>query len=635
MLSRSRARRRFTLSLEILESRLALTSVTIAMDPTLDQTGAQIQTVMAYGSAALATTGVLDTGASVISFSADDRASFDSAGTSIPVKVTSGAQAAGIGGDITGDVSQPAMILADGIHAANITYDSLGFPQYDVQFNNTSARALGVQAFLGTSTGSSLLPTITGTPIFNPTRYNGNKGLAALVNWQGFTDPVLGISEPDVYFVQPSTKLSAAAGTTPPVTIALGSYGPDNHLRPANDVTASPNPIDPNVMIQNQGNGAMRQHFLLDTGSQITVISTALAQRLNLNLNNPTTTLDVQGVGGSQTLPGFTIDSIKLPVKGGGTLTFTSVPVYVLDAAPGLDGILGMNLFNLGASMLYNPFAVGGPSLTATFFTNPAMDSGGGAGGLFETVGVVRGNVHSRVALPSGVARVTWDASDFSTPPDQASKMLPGPDQPPAGLQYQPGAGNLGTGANAAGSGARTVTGIAGQLVDMRTPGLERLVAAGAAFQLEGGGRQLVTAVSRPADAQAPTDTTEEPGQPLPVGTPRAGVEGGSPNGQLAAAVAQFSFDSDHDVAGQLPAQLIDMPLPTRGSATPWQRAVDACFTDVGAATCGHSSTRAFDVAVLVSLAGAYSAAQERRRREQKRRLSSTYPGEAFSWRDF
>jgi hypothetical protein len=389
--------------LEPLELRRLLSApsnLTIALDPTLDQFGDQIVTVMSYTNGAAApdpsqepvgTFGIFDSGASAVTFSPDDASLFDFFNQSIPIKNPGGAVSDGIGGSITGDVSEPGTIVADGMHAANLTFTSDGFPNFGFDF--TTAVSTGpIQTFVGTQDGSSSLPTITGTPLLHPSAAHPG-GLAALVNMQGstldFSDiaPGLVLQEPDIHFVDPSTTITADAQSTDPITIPLTFYGDDNfadpgqlitdtHLTTQNDVSVTADPTGSST-----GTGALtevdHQNFLFDTGSQLTVISTATAQALGLDLSHPTTTLDVQGVGGTETVPGFTVKSLVLPTSGGGTLTFTNVPVYVLDVADGIDGILGMNLLDTADSFLYNPFdpAAGQPTVTFTFLTNPDRTS--------------------------------------------------------------------------------------------------------------------------------------------------------------------------------------------------------------------------------------------------------------------
>jgi hypothetical protein len=104
-------------------------------------------------------------------------------------------------------------------------------------------------------------------------------------------------------------------------------------------------------------------------------------------LRNPTRYLDVEGVGGTEKVPGFTLDKLTLP-SSDGQLEFRGVPVFVLDVGQGLDGVLGMNLFNTAAAMLYDPLGPGGASLSLTFYTG--SDRGGGDGSSPDIVAKLR-----------------------------------------------------------------------------------------------------------------------------------------------------------------------------------------------------------------------------------------------------
>jgi hypothetical protein len=448
------ARRKRVPILEPLEPRWLLSapaSQTIALDPTLDQFGDQVVTVMSYtnGTAPdssqdqVGTFGIFDTGASSVTFSPDDAAQFDFFNESIPIKNPGGAVADGIGGGITGDVSQPGTIVADGMHASTLTFTSDGFPDFGFDFTTAASTAL-IQAFVGTSDGSPDLPTITGTPLLHPNAANPG-GLAALVNMQGstldFSDiaPGLVLQEPDIHFVAPSSTLAADAQSTDPITIPLTFYGDDNFDNPGQFITdthlTTQNDVSVTADATQTGSGPLtevdHQNFLFDTGSQLTVISTATAQALGLDLNHPTTTLDVQGVGGTETVPGFTVSSLVLPTSAGGTLTFTNVPVYVLDVADGIDGILGMNLLDTADSFLYNPYdpVAGQPTVTFTFLTNPDRSGsldGSGLNALLDQHGLnfFAGAFAGHSVPDFGGSSIQFDASTFAADESQGSLTI-------------------------------------------------------------------------------------------------------------------------------------------------------------------------------------------------------------------
>jgi hypothetical protein len=330
------------------------------------------------GGSAFVDFSIFDTGASVVTFSADFQALAEFLGDPIPIKVPGGATAEGIGGWIQGDVSQPGTILAGGMNAMSLTFDKDGFPEFKIDLGTTGAATPGIQAFVGTNEGSPGLVTITGTPFLNASLANPN-GLAAFVDMRGylmdFSDliPGLTLAMPDIRFVSPGTPPVPTAETTAVVYVPLGFFGFDNHLDPGNQITESFNPVQGQVGLANStaGRSLEDQNFLFDTGAQLSVISTDAALGLGLNLANPEWTIDVSGVGGTVNVPGFTLSELTLPTTDGGLVTFTDVPVHVLDIGYGIDGILGMNLFNTAASVVYDPFHPSGPRLGLTFYIDP------------------------------------------------------------------------------------------------------------------------------------------------------------------------------------------------------------------------------------------------------------------------
>jgi len=133
MPTRSHARRRLHLQLEILETRLTPAGLLIEpLNPALDQFGQQIVTVQAYGDPTHAAFSVFDSGSSAITFSAKDQAEFASLGAAIPILNPGGALAQGIGGFVTGDVSMPGTIIADGMHAVTMTISPQGVSTFSI-----------------------------------------------------------------------------------------------------------------------------------------------------------------------------------------------------------------------------------------------------------------------------------------------------------------------------------------------------------------------------------------------------------------------------------------------------------------------------------------------------------------------
>ncbi len=91
-----------------------------------------------------------------------------------------------------------------------------------------------------------------------------------------------------------------------------------------------------------------QKHFMLDTGAQLTVISESLAAELELLQNDPDFYVEIFDVTGTSTIAdGYYVDQLEISAIPS-WLSFTNVPVVVLDVTSPeggiLDGIIGMNL---------------------------------------------------------------------------------------------------------------------------------------------------------------------------------------------------------------------------------------------------------------------------------------------------
>ncbi|WP_432797577.1 retropepsin-like aspartic protease [Poriferisphaera sp. WC338] len=149
-----------------------------------------------------------------------------------------------------------------------------------------------------------------------------------------------------------------------------------------------------------RGTASDNGNFIVDTGAQLSMISTSIADTLGLKyeldeFGNPIDpdhdveqVLQVGGVGGQVDVPFVRIDELILPTTDGHEMVFENVLVGVLDisapdgvdesnnplASPIIDGIIGMNLLTNGMA----PGAQADNAVTGvTFdFTNAASGTG-------------------------------------------------------------------------------------------------------------------------------------------------------------------------------------------------------------------------------------------------------------------
>lgn len=360
----------------------------VQLDPARDVVGQQIYAVQTYtpttGGPPILDVGLYDTGASVISFSFYSNPYFPQ-----PHLNPGGAGGQGVGGSVVGDVSQPGAILAGGLLDFTFELDLNSF-EFSFGILTDPARSVpGIQAFVGTETGSPSLPSLVGTPIHKPSSAFPN-GSAALITMQGLDfGTSFGLMSPffipQFDLVPAGSALTGREGSTAPVRVPLGRFGPDNYGAEGTSITSVSNPTLANVTLRGflddeASATTVATALLFDTGAQVSLISSALAADLGLDLDAPETTLQVRGAAGATiTLPGFTIGGIELAaaIDGDGfgdMLAFRDVPVFVYDLGiPGLDGILGMNLFN-GADELMIDLV--NDELAVTFFEDPALQPG-------------------------------------------------------------------------------------------------------------------------------------------------------------------------------------------------------------------------------------------------------------------
>jgi len=145
------------------------------------------------------------------------------------------------------------------------------------------------------------------------------------------------------------------------------------------------NPVIENIQIGYQGSNSVGD-WLLDTGAQLSMMSTAQAEALSLVDSNgdpivvPEFYLPIGGIGGEVLVPVFLIDTVSIPTLNGFELVYVDPYVGVLDIGTIdertgepiiLDGIFGANFLGYSYDMSLN--IVMGPYDNIVFDTQRAI----------------------------------------------------------------------------------------------------------------------------------------------------------------------------------------------------------------------------------------------------------------------
>jgi hypothetical protein len=261
----------------------------------------------------------------------------------------------GVIGTVSAWVSQPIGIFVDGLGAIELNGLILD-DSYMVGESNVSI-------CVGDQLESPNLPTVIGTPlsVFYTTVIYNDRQVTITRDGNEFTGPDIRIYEsydpciPDFDNVIPLELRPAGAVAVqyfpnvfdpedpewgaPMSPSVISSFLPTQSLFFASSVD----------LTEGTRSAIDKDGFMFDTGAQVSVISEAIAARLSLNLNNPEFEVEIRDVTGEVAIkPGFYIDSLEITATPD-WLSFTNVPVVVLDVASPeggtLDGIIGMNLF--------------------------------------------------------------------------------------------------------------------------------------------------------------------------------------------------------------------------------------------------------------------------------------------------
>jgi len=299
------------------------------------------------------TIGLFDTGASthIINFAGANRTGVYDADLITDNMI----EIQGATNSVFGLVSKPLAIFTDGLAAIE--------PDGMVLDTSNMVGQSNVSVIIGDlpPEGKPGLPTVVGSPmsVNFVTVINNDQQITVTYDGNDLTSP-------DIKFYEhEDTRIPVYTNSIPLNLIPSGAqniqYIPDLEafmefvFAPGSSFTIVGNLAQSlffvtSVDLHNKDFNAMdKQRFMLDTGAQITVISSGIASRLGLDPDNPDFEAEIQDVTGEITLePGFYIDSLDIPSLGD-WLHYTNVPVVMLDVASPeggtLEGIIGMNLF--------------------------------------------------------------------------------------------------------------------------------------------------------------------------------------------------------------------------------------------------------------------------------------------------
>ena len=263
----------------------------------------------------------------------------------------------GVTGSAYAWVSQPLGLFIDGLGVIE--------PNSMLLDNSTMVGEFNVSIAVGDPIESSYSLTTVGTPlsVFLAAVFRNDRPINITHNGTKFTAPDIR------FYIHDDPHIPSYANTIPlelrptgsvsvqyfPNILDLDAFGEDFGAPLSPSVLTGFLPMQglffiSSVDLTHAGRTSLdKDGFIFDTGSTYTLISEAIGARLGLNPNTPEFELEILiGTGEMITAPGYYIDSFEV-IATPEWLSFTNVPVVVLDAPSPeggiLDGIIGTNLF--------------------------------------------------------------------------------------------------------------------------------------------------------------------------------------------------------------------------------------------------------------------------------------------------
>jgi len=299
--------------------------------------------------------GIFDTGAGAHTISAAD-----AAWTGIvdeDLVTTAMVTLTGATGDVNAWVSQPLGVFFDGL-------DAIDTNTLEVNDLNMVGQS-NVSIVVGDINESPNMPTVVGCPlaVYFTTVIKNSQQITLNVDGQELVGPQINVyphNDPRIPSYPNKIYLELR-----PTDGEIVAYFPCIEIEEGDCPDEDGDPILPSTIwgfmptqsllfasrtdLLNGIRTSQENKFMLDTGAEITVISELKAAELELNTLEPDFEVEIMGIAGNFAIaPGFFIDQIEITATPQ-WLSFTNVPVIMLDIASPeggiLDGILGTNLF--------------------------------------------------------------------------------------------------------------------------------------------------------------------------------------------------------------------------------------------------------------------------------------------------
>ncbi len=173
------------------------------------------------------------------------------------------------------------------------------------------------------------------------------------------------------------TDIPTDSGHWYQVPVNLVDFPNDGQLPGGPIPTSAPLAMIP-VTIRDNGH-EVTTNFLLDTGAQLSMVSPDVAQALNLDLDHPSGSIDVGGVGGTVTVPLVPVDQLDVKATNGTSLAWSNLQVGVLDLSvpggPTIGGVFGMDFLTSGWAAKILPILLGEEGSSENgYFDNVYLD---------------------------------------------------------------------------------------------------------------------------------------------------------------------------------------------------------------------------------------------------------------------